>query len=599
MIAENSQERKPTDVPALYFCIGFVLLIFGGFVGYAFFNASIYRLTNGIDDCGNVCGRTNDGNKIDYCGSNNKVDVPFTLVEFSKDPTNPNNTISHSRCVKNCSDFPGYVEVANRCFLLYNKTDSSSIDGGAFIHTISNDLLHSWSPILISCVVALIFSYILLVLFRYAIKYVIWVIYIGLIVLLVVGAAVFIVFYFKAKSNPDSGAEAFLIVAGVLALFALILGIVVCVFRKRIRLVVQLFKEASKALGDVPLIVVEPLLTFLAMGLATVAFLYFYAMIQSSGKLQVQNDKDGKFFKALYVMDIGCHAAYYINLVAYIWFVQFILGCQHFIIASTVCQWFFTRTKNKLDSPISRSFHQLLRIHIGSVCLGSIFITIFKVIKMIVEGATNSMRNSDNAFAKAVACCCEWIMEQLERLLQYLVRNAYIIVALDGTPLVESGQKAFRLLKENLVDVLALNNVGDFVLFLGRIFVTLIAGFISYEVASRNGKIEFVAIPIVLSVILAFLIIHCFMTVYEMTLDTIFICFCVDCEQNDGQSRPYFMSRKMMETMIELKGAAGGEFTNFGAFKHVDASAQPMMPYGQVENGQTRPMIPPNYQFSQ
>lgn len=72
-------------------------------------------------------------------------------------------------------------------------------------------------------------------------------------------------------------------------------------------------------------------------------------------------------------------------------------------------------------------------------------------------------------------------MEQLERVLKYLVRNAYIIVALDGTPLIESGKRAFNLLKDNLVDVLALNNVGDFVLFLGRVFVTLIAGFVSYE----------------------------------------------------------------------------------------------------------------------
>lgn len=94
------------------------------------------------------------------------------------------------------------------------------------------------------------------------------------------------------------------------------------------------------------------------------------------------------------------------------------------------------------------------------------------------------MKKSDNLFAKAIACCCEFLVEQLERFLQYLVRNAYIIVALDGTPLIESGKKAFRLLTENLVDVLALNNVGDFVLFLGRVFVTLIVGFVSYELAS-------------------------------------------------------------------------------------------------------------------
>lgn len=72
-------------------------------------------------------------------------------------------------------------------------------------------------------------------------------------------------------------------------------------------------------------------------------------------------------------------------------------------------------------------------------------------------------------------------MEQLEAFLQYIVRNAYIIVAKDGTPLLESGRKSFHLLLKNLVDVVALNQVGDFVLVLGRLFVILIAGFVSAE----------------------------------------------------------------------------------------------------------------------
>lgn len=91
------------------------------------------------------------------------------------------------------------------------------------------------------------------------------------------------------------------------------------------------------------------------------------------------------------------------------------------------------------------------------------------------------MKNSDNVFAKMVACCCDCLLSLLEEILRYLVRNAYIIVALEGAPLFDSGKRAVKLLVENLVDVIALNNFGDFVLFLGRIFVTLIAGFVSYE----------------------------------------------------------------------------------------------------------------------
>ncbi|EFX63122.1 hypothetical protein DAPPUDRAFT_269039 [Daphnia pulex] len=32
-----------------------------------------------------------------------------------------------------------------------------------------------------------------------------------------------------------------------------------------------------------------------------------------------------------------------------------------------------------------------------------------------------------------------------------------------------------------------------------------------------------------------------------MCIDTVFICFCEDCEINNGQDQPYFMSRGLME----------------------------------------------------
>ena len=72
-------------------------------------------------------------------------------------------------------------------------------------------------------------------------------------------------------------------------------------------------------------------------------------------------------------------------------------------------------------------------------------------------------------------------MGYLEEFLQYIVRNAYVIVALDGTPLFTSGKKAFKMLKKNLAPVLSLNYFGDFVLFLGKVFVVVISVFINYE----------------------------------------------------------------------------------------------------------------------
>lgn len=38
-----------------------------------------------------------------------------------------------------------------------------------------------------------------------------------------------------------------------------------------------------------------------------------------------------------------------------------------------------------------------------------------------------------------------------------------------------------------------------------------------------------------------------------MAIDTIFICFCEDSEQNDGISKPYYMSRNLMEFVENSK----------------------------------------------
>lgn len=58
-------------------------------------------------------------------------------------------------------------------------------------------------------------------------------------------------------------------------------------------------------------------------------------------------------------------------------------------------------------------------------------------------------------------------------------------------------------------------------------------------------------------VFLAFLIAHCFVTVFEMSIDTIFLCFCIDCEDNNGSTRPYFMSDGLRKVMTEMKKQVG------------------------------------------
>lgn len=89
--------------------------------------------------------------------------------------------------------------------------------------------------------------------------------------------------------------------------------------------------------------------------------------------------------------------------------------------------------------------------------------------------------------------CCEFMMEAMEEIFQYFVRNAYIIVAKDGTSFYDSGKKAFHLITRNLLDCIVLNRIGDFVLVLMKVFVTAFSGCVAYAIVtvSRNVVTDF------------------------------------------------------------------------------------------------------------
>jgi solute carrier family 44 protein 1 (choline transporter-like protein) len=211
-------------------------------------------------------------------------------------------------------------------------------------------------------------------------------------------------------------------------------------------------------------------------------------VIGTAGKAKVVS-KDGERFKIIFVQDGAMATAYVLNFVTFFWFVEFIFACQHFVVAGTVCKWYFIRDKTKLCAPIKSTFGNLLNYHLGSLCLGSMLITLVKILRIIMQMLVKKLSETKNAVGRFVGCLCSWLLEKLEEIMQYIVRNAYIVVARDGTPFFKSAKKAFGLLMRNIMDVIALNKYGDAVLIFGRLFVTAIAGLVGFVlmVSSREA----------------------------------------------------------------------------------------------------------------
>lgn len=185
------------------------------------------------------------------------------------------------------------------------------------------------------------------------------------------------------------------------------------------------------------------------------------------------------------------------------------------------------------------------------------------------------------------------IVDLLDQILQYLIRNAYVIIAKDGTPFIESGKRASQLLLDNITDVIALNHFGDIVLSVCRFLIVLIAGTVGYTAITSNEKIaEYYMFPLVAGVILAFLIAHCFVMVFEMTVDTIFICFCIDLDEHDGVNTEYYMSDGLKKILMEMKAEAGGSF-RFGP-KVPNEGENGISMYPSIPGPQD-PMLPPQF----
>ncbi|XP_076335074.1 choline transporter-like protein 1 [Tachypleus tridentatus] len=352
------------------------------------------------------------------------------------------------------------------------------------------------------------------------------------------------------KSKRETEVTQWLVGAICATVFTFFFLLVIIVMRKRIKLVSALLKEAGKALAAMPLLFLQPLMTFIALAGIIVSWFVSYLYIHTAEDITVDPKTDYVTFH----LSTFFQLMKWYHLFALFWFTQFIIACQHIVIAGAVASWFFTRDKSKLGTPITTSFYNLVRYHLGSVALGSFLVVLLKVIRAIFNKLKQKIKDHPTWCTTLLRCCscCLWCFDKF---LVFLNRNAFIEIAIYGYSFCKAAQKAFHLLSNNILRVAAINSVGDFVLLLGKAGVSVATVFIGLELIKDKEGVNYKWIPVTIACIFAFLVSHCFLGVYEMAVDTLFLCFCEDCERNDGINKPFYMSRSLMVFVENSKKA--------------------------------------------
>lgn len=243
-----------------------------------------------------------------------------------------NKTLIKHQCVETCSQ--DYEEVFNRCI---KKSDRKKVENTTrTIGLIAKDFTILWRKILRICGIAAIMSYVTMLFIHFVTSYVIWIIYVLFAIGLLIGSVIFGVWY------GQEGESAFLVLSILMAIFMIISVIIFLWFQKRIPLITQLFSEASQALKDVKYN--QPWSSFLSIILSIIPFIYFFIAIEAAGipeeKVNARNETE-VIYERIGAMDL----ARILNIIAFFWFIQFIFGCQHFIVGGKKFENF---TKNVL-----------------------------------------------------------------------------------------------------------------------------------------------------------------------------------------------------------------------------------------------------------
>nr|GME02720.1 choline transporter-like protein 2 [Ipomoea batatas] len=243
-------------------------------------------------------------------------------------------------------------------------------------------------------------------------------------------------------------------------------------------------------------------------------------------------------------------AAILFHLFGCYWATQFFVACSSAIVAGSVASYYWSRGKTSPESPfvsVFSSTKQLIRYSIGSVALGSLIVSLVESIRFILEALRRKLKASSSTsenwagrmvFYTSQGClkCISWIVKSVNR-------NAYVMISITGKSFFKASETATELIISNILQIGKVNVIGDVVLFLGKLCVSLASalfGFLmldAHKYKSTHHKISSPLFPVLVCWSLGYVVASLFFAVVEMSIDTIILSFCQDSELHHGTAQ--------------------------------------------------------------
>ncbi|KAH3758480.1 solute carrier family 44 protein member 2 [Pelomyxa schiedti] len=441
----------------------------------------------------------------------------------------------------------------------------SAFNAGGTFSKVLADLLKTWWIVCAFVVAAVILSWILIFLLRLFAGVIVW----ASIILIVAVMLLATIWVWTAASDmnmdlPDNPALAIKselnmvnttrIVSYILLAADFVIMLLIIVLRNRIHLAVAIFKESSKALAKMPLLTLYPVVIFVFVGI-----LYTYWLTVSCFMATASLGQETlSIGVSVYKVPIAIKYLYLYHLFGLLWTTAFIFAVGETTVAGAISFWYWCVEKEDFPRfPITRSFKNVVVYHLGSMAFGSLILAIIQFLRILLKQFEDKMRRFNTQATKCLMRCLHCLLWVMERIVKFLNRNAYIMIAMKSQNFCRAASRAFILITSNILRVGVVSGISSFLLFVMNILVVGITTTAAAYAMYRMPDLHYWVIPVVIVGVLSYLVSSAFTTTYKVAVDTILLSFCEDSERHDGKSHCWsntlekFMTSRHQNSLLQ------------------------------------------------
>eukprot|EP00253_Pinus_taeda_P029308 PITA_29308 len=235
--------------------------------------------------------------------------------------------------------------------------------------------------------------------------------------------------------------------------------------------------------------------------------------------------------------------------------------CAYDLVSSKVqfASYYWSRgeTSEMPFMPVVSSVKRLTRFSLGSMALGSLVVAIIESVRFLLEALRRQLKVVEATPAacciRMIWCCTQCCLGCVEWTIKFINRNAYIMIAITGRGFCKAAAMATGLIINNILRIGTVNVIGDVMLFLGKLCVSLACALFAFlmldthQYKSSHHKISSPLFPVLFCWGLGYVVASLFFAVVEMAIDTIVLSFCQDVEEHQGN--PQYAPPLLMETL--------------------------------------------------